>query len=211
MSCSRLPLLNFSRFSLTIPPTNNGATLHLSSGWLGKNEFNDAVTESADELRYLGKSFTTLHGQSLELIDQSSSIATATDSATCDSGEANTALQSASDGLTLASEDVEGMLKGLGDDLNDMADFIEDNAPYYVNMGIYVVTGLVWVNVLLGLIAICTSGCKCDDCLTIFVGSLTLIVLMVLAGFEMMIAVTLSDFCYKGPENSLSLELDVSM
>ena len=155
MSCSRLPLLIFSRFSLTIPPTNNGTTLHLSSGWLGKNEFNDAVTESADELRYLGKSFTTLHGQSLELIDQSSSIATATDSATCDSGEANTALQSASDGLTLASEDVEGMLKGLGDDLNDMADFIEDNAPYYVNMGIYAVTGLVWVNVLLWLIAAC--------------------------------------------------------
>ena len=63
----------------------------------------------------------------------------------------------------------------------------------------------------MGVVAILTEHCKCDDILVTCIGSLTLLLLIILVGFELTLAVSMSDFCYKSPEESISLLTDGRM
>lgn len=184
------------------------AAVVATAAYAGRNEFNDAVYESADVLRKLGSSYDTLYDDAYALTIQSTTVDEATATAACNFDDAQTNLQSASDGLALATGELEELLNGVGEKLSDAADIMEDNAPQYVDLGLGIITTLVWLNVFLGVIAIMTDHCKCDDCLVLVLGSLTLILLMILTAIEMTLAVAISDFCYKGPETAIGLALD---
>ena len=173
------------------------------TSYAGRNEFNDAIYQTGDELRYLGDTFDALEATSADMVTQAGATSTATDASACNDATTATALEGAADGLVGATDAVYGLLEGLGGELRKVADQIEADFPSRVDTGMAFITVMIWVNVLLGICAICTDKCKCDDCLVILIGTLTLVTLIIVVALEVALAVTLSDFCYKGPENAI--------
>ena len=205
-----------------------------TTGYVGRNEFNAAVFEAGDQIRELGDTFNTLEGSTTELTLHASSIASDTTSSACSDSGTTSALEGASTGLSGAADVLSTLLEGVGDLLYDTADLIEAEMPGYVDAGLASITTLVWVNCILGSLAILTKHCKTDDCFALFIGSITLLMGCVLVGvsrsqtkvvaswiketpdtpllihplrhlffclqLELMLAVTVADFCYKGPE-----------
>ena len=179
-----------------------------TAAFQGRNEFNSAIYDSADELRALGDSFDNLYADAEAMETQSAAIVTSTAAAACDNAEVQSALDSTGVGLASAASSIEELLRGLGGQLTDTAKTIEDDAPPNIDLGLGVITCMVWLNVLLGICAILTDRCKCDDCLVLMIGSLTLLLLIALVGLEATLAVAISDFCFKGPSTSIALAMD---
>merc|ERR1711988_1497461 len=95
-------------------------------------------------------------------------------------------------------------LMGLGDNIEKNTKLLTEDAPSYLQMAIGGIVAFYWVLCLLGILAINTKR-KCDDIMLIVLSSLALIAFVVLLGFELTLAVTISDFCYAGPDDSLML------
>jgi len=104
--------------------------------------------------------------------------------------------------MASACATLEKLTAGLGDDTRKAADQVEDDVPPLIDLGLGLLTAIVWINWLLGSLAAVTS-CSCDDCLVLVLGSVTMLLLIVVAATEHTFAVTMADFCYPGPENSL--------
>lgn len=171
--------------------------------YAGRNEFNDAAYEAGEEIRSLASKFDVLEDLAEDLLDETAMLANFTSRTNCSEASFQDGFEDASAALSLASEDIYDLLEGLGDTIRDGADFIEDKAPNAVDLGLGFLTAMVWANALFGTFAICTDKCKCDDCFTIFLGTLTLIVFTIVVGLEVALTVTIADFCYKDPTESV--------
>lgn len=187
------------------------AALAATASYFGRNEFNDAVEDMADEMKELGDSFNDLYADAVAMEASSDSITASVNTPACTVAATQSGLEGAATGLASAAATTESLLKGLGDDLYNYAEKMEEDAAEHINLGLMVVVGLVWLNVLLGIVATCTKGCRCDDCCVILIGSISLIVLMVLVSVEMTFAVAISDFCFKGPETSIGLLMNADL
>jgi len=130
-------------------------------------------------------------------------LANFTNRTNCDLSDAQKGFEEAQEAVSEAAGSIYDMLEGLGDTIRDGADYIEDNAPYAVDLGLGFLTAMVWSNALFGTFAICTEKCKCDDCFAIFLGTLTLIVFTIVVSLEVALTVTVADFCFKGPAESV--------
>jgi hypothetical protein len=62
----------------------------------------------------------------------------------------------------------------------------------------FLLTALFAIIAVFGFIAAQTK-CKFDDFITVFLGSIVLIVMIVFIGFEIAASVAIADFCYAGP------------
>jgi len=176
--------------------------------YAGRNEFNDAAYEAGDEIRSLADAFDSLDGLTDDLAEETAMIGNFTNHTNCDSSSVEQSFQAAYRGLADGLGSVSDTLDGLGDQIRDAADVVEEKMPEAVDLGLIILTAMVWVNALFGTGAIVTAKCKCDDCFAIFLGTLTLVVFIVVVASEVALAVTVADFCYKDPAKSVALALD---
>jgi hypothetical protein len=181
------------------------AAIVSTTSYAGRNEFNAAIFEAGEEMRSLGETFEDLETSAGDLVTQADTIEDATEASSCNDDSTTASLESASTSFSAASSAISTLLDGLSDELNDAADRMEEEIPPYVDLGLALITVLVWLNVVLGVIAILTEHCKCDDMIVIFLGSITLLLLIFLVGFELTLTVSMADFCYKTPEESILL------
>jgi hypothetical protein len=181
------------------------AAIVSTTSYAGRNEFNAAIFEAGEEMRSLGETFEDLETSAGDLVTQADTIEDATEASSCNDDSTTASLESASTSFSAVSSAISTLLDGLSDELNDAADRMEEEIPPYVDLGLALITVLVWLNVVLGVIAILTEHCKCDDMIVIFLGSITLLLLIFLVGFELTLTVSMADFCYKTPEESILL------
>jgi len=91
------------------------------------------------------------------------------------------------------------LVTGIDEDIRDFAKDMEELLPQYVDLGMILVTVLIWFNAVVGSCAMLTQ-CKCDDCLMIFIGSITILILALSVGVELTLATVTADVCYAVPE-----------
>jgi len=181
------------------------AAIVSTTSYAGRNEFNAAIFEAGEEMRELGGTFEDLETSAGDLVTQADTVSDATEASSCNDESTTTSLKDASTSFSSASSAISSLLNGLSAELYSAADRMEEEIPPYIDLGLALITVLVWVNVVLGVIAILTDHCKCDDMIVILIGSLTLLLLIFLVGFELTLTVTMADFCYKTPEESILL------
>ena len=90
---------------------------------------------------------------------------------------------------------------GLGDLADKLAEgqlFIEQDLPEYIDIGMFLLTAFFAVIAAFGFIAALTK-CQFDDFITVFLGSVILLVMIVFIGFEVSASVAIADYCYAGP------------
>jgi hypothetical protein len=178
------------------------ASITATTSYVGRNEFNDAVFEIGDQLRYTGNLFNKLENTSSEIITQSLIYSRAVSTLNCANQSATEAFTSSTEAMENVGDALYDLVDGIGGDLKGYARDLEETFPPYVDMSMITMTCLIWFNAILGSFAIMTD-CKCDDCLVIFIGTITILILTIAVGLEMMIATTTADFCYATPENVL--------
>jgi len=175
--------------------------------WEGRRIFLSAVDKSAEDLDYLAKIFDAFATYSGDIKDDGGTYTQATERANCQGtgAEAITAsLNAVAMSVTGVGNALVGLTDGLGDKIRKGADAVADETPQYITLGLGLITALVWVNFGMGSFAIMTSCCKFDDCISMILGSATLLLLIVMVSLEYSIATFMSDFCYPGPTISIT-------
>jgi len=174
--------------------------------YAGRNIFQDAVDRASGDLRALAGIFDEFENHSEDMVANTNIYYASTEKVACTgtgASEMNQSLFDVQSAFAVAANALLSLTSGLGNKIRDAADDFEEEVPPYIDLGLGLLTALVWVNWLLGSIAIMISCCKFDDCLVLIFGSLTMLLLIVVVATEHTFAVTLADFCYPGPENSL--------
>merc|ERR1712070_181648 len=123
----------------------------------------------------------------------------------------STTLDDSVEQLTAVSDLVYDSLDHIAITIQDSHEFLANHVPNSIMIGLVLFTLAYWALALFGVISACTK-CKFDDNLMFFFGSFTIVGVIIFIGFELMVAVTIADFCYAGPDTAMrSTALDAGI
>lgn len=178
------------------------AAIVASTSYAGRGEFNDAIFEIGDQMRYVANIFDDIGAEASSMVLQGSDFVNASASLNCANSSFTLSFQSTSDTMVDVAKSLDDIVGSIADDIRDQADVMEEEIPPKVDMAMMLMVIMVWFNVVLGSAAVMTN-CKCDDCLVILIGSITILILTLAVGAELTLATFAADFCYAVPEDMI--------
>lgn len=164
----------------------------------GRTEMMKAIDNSVDVLNDIGDIFSSLEDDGDDLGDASSDFTTYSASSAC-SGGVTAQLENYASSFASGSSTLSSLFDGLDSKMYRAADLFEGYSDTYLTNFWAGLCALVWSLVIWSIISICTTKCKCDDCIKAFLGALILLIITAVLAVLLTFNMGLADFCYADP------------